>query len=107
MTLPTVIPSCGLVINHPTASDPAVFPLAGVITPGDALLAAYRDTGPLNLTAGNIHALEPEAGGDAVMAALLALNGALLDLHRFRCDRDNLSIAALRNFIHVVLFEPG
>jgi hypothetical protein len=66
-------PGCG--------ADPGIASLAKPVTAANALIAAYSDTGPLNLASGRIHALKPEASGQAVLAFVLASNSALLDLH--------------------------
>lgn len=105
MTLPTVIPSCGLVINHPATSDPAVVQVRGTVPFGDALLAAHRDAGALNFTNSGVQALEPETGRDAVMSAALALDGPAFDLHCFRRYCHHSFNTALRHVVFVIALK--
>jgi hypothetical protein len=99
--------SCGLVINHPGGgADPGIASLAKPIPAANALIAAYSDTGPLNLSSGCIHALKPETSGQAVLAFVLASNSALLDLHCRRRYGDKRGRFALRDIIRVVFFHP-
>jgi hypothetical protein len=79
--------------------------LAKPVTAANALIAAYSDTGPLNLASGRIHALKPEASSQAVLAFVLASNSALLDLHCRRRYGDKRRFA-LRDIIRVVFFHP-
>ncbi|VFS64066.1 Uncharacterised protein [Kluyvera cryocrescens] len=81
--------------------------LASVIAPGDTLLTADRYTGTLNFTDGHIHALQPEAGGYAVMPALFPLNGSALDLHCLCGYCHCFFRTALRHVVLVILFKPG
>ena len=88
--------SCGLVINHPCGgADPGIASLAKPVPTANALIAAYSDTGPLNLASGRIHALKPEASGQAVLAFVLASNSALLDLPALR--RQEVALCAARH----------
>lgn len=54
MILPTRMLSCGLVINNPATSDPAVVQVRGAVPFGYALLAAHRDAGALYFTDGSV-----------------------------------------------------
>lgn len=105
MTLPTVIPSCGLVIHHPATSDPAVVQVQFSITFCDALLAANRNTCTLNFTDGSVQALEPEAGCDSVVPSALALDGPAFDLHCFRRYCHHPFNTALRHVIFVIALK--
>jgi hypothetical protein len=99
--------SCGLVINHPGGgADPGIASLAKPVPTANALIPAYRNACTLNLSGRGIHALKPEASGQAVLAFFLASNSALLDLHCRRRYGDKRGRFALRDIIRVVFFHP-
>ena len=105
MTLPTVMPSCGLVIHHPATSDPAVVQVRGAVTFCYALLAAHRDAGAFHFTHRSIQTLEPEAGRNAVVPQALASNGPAFDLHSFRRYCHHSFNTALRDVVFVIALK--
>lgn len=105
MTLPTVIPSWGLVIHNPATSDPAVVQMRGAVTFGNALLAAHRDAGSLYFTDSRIQALEPQTGCDSVVPAALALDGPTFDLHCLRRYCHHSFNTALRHVVFVIALK--